>query len=161
MSNWWDYFLGYLPISPDRELKVGDVIRQTDLGENEGIIAANDDKILSGVLSASNIQIEDEVYKQTGAKIKLLTRDASVVEPGWNYHHTYEYKIEKASPIAPIMVVAILVPILTAIVVLVAIRWSIDSTKLKIGGTEISIGAIITLVVIGIVAAVAIKAFLK
>ena len=160
MSDFWDYFLGYLPISPDRELKEGDVIRQTDLGENTGIIAANDDKILSGVLCASNIQIEDEVYRQTGAKIKLLTRDASVVESGWKYHHTYEYKIEKASPITPIMVVYILVPILTAIVVLVAIHWSIDSTKLKMGGTEISLGAIVTLVVIGIVAAVAIKAFI-
>lgn len=157
----WDWFLGYFPISPDRELEVGDVVKQTDLGENEGIIGAKDDEILSGVLSASNTQIEDEVYKQTGARIKLLNRDASVVESGWKYHHTYEYKIEKASPIAPIMVVAILVPILAAIVVLVAIHWSVESTKLKIGGTEISLGAIIVLIVIGAVAAVAIKAFLK
>jgi hypothetical protein len=156
----WDWFLGYFPISPDRELEVGDVVKQIDLGENEGIIGAKDDEILSGVLSASNTQIEDEVYKQTGARIKLLNRDASVVESGWQYHHTYEYKIEKASPIAPLMVVAILVPILAAIVVLVAIHWSIDSTMLKIGGTEISLGAIIVLIVIGVVAAVAIKAFL-
>lgn len=157
----WDWFLGYFPISPDRELEVGDVVKQTDLGENEGIIGANDDEILSGILSVSNAEIEDEVYKQTGAKIELLSRDASVVESGWKYHHTYEYKIEKASPIAPIMVLAILIPILAAIVVLVAIHWSIESTKLKMGGMEISLGAIVVLIIIGVVAAIVIKAFLK
>lgn len=122
-------------VPSDYLVKTGDVIRQILRGENTGILPLDDDTVISAMYTPSNKQIEDEIYKQTGVRVKVLNRKAEVVTPGRVYRKTIDYRVEEASSPTLMILATIIVGVLGTVVVLYALDWFLEKNfKLEVPG---------------------------
>ena len=120
----------WVKVPDDYVPKVGDILRSIIRYENTGVLPADDKKIIDKIVKISNKEIEDEVYKQTGVKIKVRNKKVEVVESGWSWDVTLEYEVTEAqTPGILAVAIAIAVTVGSIIALLITVNWFLKSNE--------------------------------
>ncbi|RLC76704.1 MAG: hypothetical protein DRJ03_28140 [Chloroflexi bacterium] len=134
-------------IPDDYEVKTGDVISTTYAGVNNAGVPIDDNAVINHLMSASTEEVETEVYRQTGARIKIRNRRASVVTPGYEYRYVVEYEVVEAkSPTAIVLAALIIGVIVATYYLLEKLDWFVERMEKRlevdVGGYKINLFAV-------------------
>jgi len=137
----------------DYVVKPGDVIRSYYKGVNDGPIPVDDNQVVTTLYSAPADQIEDEVYRKTGVRIKIRNRNVEVVRPGYEYRYVLEYEVVEAhTPTVVVLAIEIIMYIVALYLVLQMLSWFLEkNARVEVsweeGKFEANIGGLVLILV--------------
>ena len=160
-SSWldwlWGLFSGWFPIPEDYEHKVGDTIKIVHSIENTGIVAADDNEVISQMLTKSDAEIKEEVERAAGGgEINIISRNARVIEPGWKWEHEIVYECTKASPF-PVAAVVIIVGIAIVLYLLIEFTEKVEGVFKQLSGSQKTMFLFIIAAIVGLFLLIVIK----
>jgi len=151
LLDWlWGLFGGWFPIPEDYEHEVGDTIKVVHSIENTGVIAADDNEVISQMLTKSDAEIEEEIEWATGgSKINIISRDVRVIKPGWKWEHEIVYECTKASPF-PVGVVIVIVGVAIIIGLLIVFTEKVEGVFKLLTGAQKTMLLFIIAAIVGL-----------
>lgn len=138
-------------VVPDNYIpKPGDVLKTVYRGVNKSGVPVNDDDVISSLMNVPNSAVEDEVYKQTGVRIKIRNHIAEVVTPGQEWRYGVEYEVVEAqTPPIAVLAAVLIVTVVSFLVIVYAIDWFVErNSKVEVAGQTIDLRGLITLLLI-------------
>ena len=130
--------------------KPGDVIKSIYYGVNNSPIPSDDNQVLSGLYNFPVAEVENEVYRKTGVRIRIRNRKAEVVTPGKEYRYELEYEVVEArTPVITALAIEIIVAIIAFVTALVALDWFLErNLKVTIAGTKVDLRGLFLVVAV-------------
>ncbi len=113
----------WVEVSHDYVPNVGDVIKQVFRGVNTTGIPYDDNRVISELENLSNEEIEDRIYRETGAKVKVRNKRVTVITSGFEYQYEVEYEVVEISSPTLWAIAAIIIGL---IALLITLDWFMD-----------------------------------
>ncbi|MCW3129204.1 MAG: hypothetical protein N2V75_03780 [Methanophagales archaeon] len=134
LENFFDWFFALIfgrrsvPISDDYDPQPGDRIATTVGIENTGTLPIDDTEILTELDNTSDKELEDQIYKETGVKAKIVDRNGKVVNGGYRWHYEYTYDIKETPGSPAILIIAL---VIVAFIAGAIFLWAVDTYVVK------------------------------